>query len=286
MLDIEQKIHSSIATVGLAAERSKDFLRVTYTEVNKEAHQMVGKIKDLGDHKEIIKKTGLGMGMAVVFTALVMSVNISSNPVYAGDGGTPEKSTATATATPNALATKIAETRQTLDQLNELQRSLDALRNPTPAPAPAPQQPPQGGVVIVPQQVVQPPPPEVVMCEPKVVPVPQFITPVPNPNVVPVTLDQLNAEHAKGKKEGEDEAQQALKDCSTAKDAAIQAKSDAEMRALAAINVSQGKVDWWWIPVTGILALGTGAVAFTRHTVIERIHHHGPPGVPHTHPHP
>lgn len=42
----------------------------------------------------------------------------------------------------------------------------------------------------------------------------------------------------------------------------------------------------WGIILGTVAGFGASAVILTRHTVIERIHHHGPVGAPHTHPHP
>ncbi len=176
------------------------------------------------------------------------------------------------TATPNALATRIADTQQTLRELRDLQVALDALRStppPAPAPAPQPQQPPPG-VVIVHPDVVKP---EVV--KPEVVKVPEIMTvqvPVratPDPDVVSLhqkDFDELVERRA--------EEVAKVKLTQAAKLTPTLAATPAPK--VVVTEVEKGGVSGWWIPVAAIGGIILGLASATREIVVERIH-------PHTH---
>lgn len=184
----------------------------------------------------------------------------------------PEASaTSTPTATPNALATQIANTKATLDQLTELQRSLDALRNPTPVivSPPQPQQVPPPGVIIVHPDVVKP---EVV--KPEVVKVPEIVkVEVPVPATPPpdsIITDRKALDHF---------IEEGVSIALTARAGSNTPTSTPIPLPIPAIIERKGwSFDWWSGLIAGLIGgvvgLGIGATVFTRERVVDRIYHH------------
>ncbi len=225
---------------------------------------------------------------SIVFAAiLALSVDQEATPVSASDNfqkanPTPALTTATPIpmSTPNVLATRIADTKETLRELTELQRALDVLRSPSPVPAPQPI-PQVGGrdIIVVHPDVVKP---EVV--KPEVVKVPEIVrveVPIPatpNPDWVSLTRRELNTlteERAeKIAAEAKQKAEIEVKAAKVAVEAAKRAQAEAE--AKAAVTGRGWSFDWWsgliggavGIVVTGLIVRMVRPVRFF---VIERL---------------